>query len=453
MSSPTHTIDPDGEVIIILLNANSSFAQLDEDLITSPDFDIPMPLCDNAQNAPEVTEGSETPLEELNLTAKQRKAMKKKREKDRKSVMSLAALAMTSPNGESAAGDVPVEAPPAEEYPAEDVPAEVIPAEAPVAEEHLAEEPTAEAAEELTVKEAISEESFAEVAVHSCFRIQVSAKHLTFASPVFKKLLTGGWKESITYFQKGSVEITAETWDIDALMIVLQAIHGQHYLMPETLTLDMLAKVAVIADYYDCKNSLYLLKDKWIENLEEKVPTTVSRNLVLWLWIAWFFERSSQFKLSTCIAMSQSNSWIDSLGLPIPDNIIDTMNQSREKAIESLIVFLHETRDAFLDGPRGCSFECRSIMYGSLTKHMQSSNLLLPKPEAPFPGLNYGHLVQKAMSFTSPKWFESASTYSSYGSSYGTRIRHTCDDSSFESVFAILKDPFEGLELNRFTGP
>lgn len=30
----------------------------------------------------------------------------------------------------------------------------------------------------------------------------------------------------------------------------------------------------------------------------------------------------SQFKLSTSIAMSQSEGWIDMLGLPIPDNII-----------------------------------------------------------------------------------------------------------------------------------
>ena len=43
-------------------------------------------------------------------------------------------------------------------------------------------------------------------------RIQVSAKHLILASCVFKKLLTGGWKESVTYLQKGSVEITAESW-------------------------------------------------------------------------------------------------------------------------------------------------------------------------------------------------------------------------------------------------
>lgn len=52
----------------------------------------------------------------------------------------------------------------------------------------------------------------------------------------------------------------------------------------------MLAKIAVIADYYECREALYFLTDMWIKNVEEKIPTAVSRNLILWLWIAWFFS-------------------------------------------------------------------------------------------------------------------------------------------------------------------
>lgn len=42
----------------------------------------------------------------------------------------------------------------------------------------------------------------------------------------FLKKLTGGWKESITYLQKGLVEVIVESWDIEALIILLQAIHS-----------------------------------------------------------------------------------------------------------------------------------------------------------------------------------------------------------------------------------
>lgn len=96
--------------------------------------------------------------------------------------------------------------------------------------------------------------------------------------------------KSITYFQKGSVEVTAESWDIEVLLILLRTIHGQYYRIPRKLTLEMLAKIAVIADYYECREALYFLTDMWIKNVEEKIPTAVSRNLILWLWIAWFFS-------------------------------------------------------------------------------------------------------------------------------------------------------------------
>lgn len=105
----------------------------------------------------------------------------------------------------------------------------------PVMTERAAEEPA-----EIGIAEQLDE---------GCFRIQVSAKHLALASSVFKKILTGGWKESITYLQKGSVEITAGSWDIEALLIILRIIHCQSYGVPRKLTLEMLAKVAVLADY------------------------------------------------------------------------------------------------------------------------------------------------------------------------------------------------------------
>lgn len=271
MNSPTHTIDPDGEVIIILRNANSPFAQLAGNPFTSRDSDISPWFFGNTQSSHEVTEVSKFRFKPLELSLKEQPRKKKKKGKKRKSGTTMTALAFTSTNEEPATEEAADE-----KYPAE--------------------EPAAE--------EAAVEGDFAELPVHNCLRIQVSAKHLMFASPVFKKLLTGGWKESITYFQKGSVEVIAESWDIEALMILLRAIHGQYYRIPRKLTLEMLAKITVIADYYECREALYFLTDMWIKNVEEKMATAVSRDLILWLWVAWFFQLPSQFKLSTSIAMS-----------------------------------------------------------------------------------------------------------------------------------------------------
>jgi hypothetical protein len=115
------------------------------------------------------------------------------------------------------------------------------------------------------------------------FHIQESAKHLILASPVFRKLLSGGWKENVTFLQKGSVEITAEGWDIEAFLILLRAMHCQHNHIPQELTLEMLAKVAVLADYYRCKESVGILTYIWIKALKDTISYKYSRDLILWL--------------------------------------------------------------------------------------------------------------------------------------------------------------------------
>jgi hypothetical protein len=461
MDTSAYTIDPEGEVIIILRNANSPFAQAVGDPRTPPKFDFSQllyykPL--SSQGLTSVPRFSYKPLElSVKEQSEERKDKKKKRrdKKKRPAVEEIAAE-------EVAAEEVAAEEPTAEEPTAEEPTAEEPTAEEPTAEEPTAEEPTAEepAAEEPAAEEPVVEDPFAP----GSLRIQVSAKHLIFASPVFKTLLKGGWKESIAYSQKGSVEITAERWDVEALMIVLRAIHGQNNYLPRKLTLEMLAKVAVIADYYECRETLVFLADMWIEKVDEKIPPAAPRDLMLWIWIAWTFRLPYQFKSSTSIAMSESDSYIDSLGLPIPKNVIGediyilsncfktnliivTMNELREKAINDLIDLLDGTRQAFLRGTRGCRFECSSIMYGALT--IQSNDLLLSKPKWPFPNLSYKSLVQTIMAFRSPEWFDSASRYSNYG--YNNK--HNCPDASFASVFGPLEEFIQGLEQDHIASP
>lgn len=224
MNNPTHIIDPDGEVIIILRNANSLFAQTAEE-------------------------------------------------------MTLDKISHGLPKPESADGGSATD-------------------------EDAAEKQTREPMD------------------RSEFRIQVSAKHIMFASPVFKKTLTGGWKESITYLQKGSVEITADGWDSEAFLILLRAIHCQYNLIPKKVTLEMLAQIAAIADYYDCKDVLYIMTDIWIGSLEEGIPSKFSRDLILWVWVSWFFQRPYAFTTSTATAMSWSDRLINGQGFPIPDKVI-----------------------------------------------------------------------------------------------------------------------------------
>ncbi|KAL4957434.1 hypothetical protein BDW69DRAFT_201007 [Aspergillus filifer] len=279
---------------------------------------------------------------------------------------------------------------------------------------------------------------------YGTFRIQVSAKHLMLSSPVFEKILTEGFKESITYWQKGSVEIIAESWDILALGILLRAVHGQHSHVPRKLPLEMLTKVAVIAGYYECKEPISIYADIWINSLVGKIPATYSRDLILWLWVAWFFQLPEEFEKSTLIAMSHCHNAIASLGLPIPNNVMDLLNDRRQSLIDTLISKLHEAREAFFSRKKGCGFECSSIMLGALSMHLESNGLLAPRPTAPFLNQSYNDLAQKIIAFQSPNW-TSLRLYN-----YGL---HYCPASSFGVLFDVQNDKPKGLDLHALIPP
>ncbi|KAL4967484.1 uncharacterized protein BDV14DRAFT_188272 [Aspergillus stella-maris] len=178
------------------------------------------------------------------------------------------------------------------------------------------------ASEEQTAEYPIEPELICEPLGEICFRIKVSAKHLIFASSVFKNMLTGGWEESIDYLQKGSVEITAESWDINMFTILLRIIHCKSSRIRRQLDLQSLAKIAVLADYCDCKEAIELAAVIWIKALKGSVSETYSRNLVLWLWVSWYSRLPSQFIEATSTAMSWCDNAISNLGLPIPESVI-----------------------------------------------------------------------------------------------------------------------------------
>lgn len=415
----THTIDPDGEVMIILRNANAPFAELCDDQDAISEMLAQEATVEEENHLQSQIETADDAAEDdwegfsSSFSVKQPKIIRKKKKAKKKSRSFSTVEAAVRP------ADQP------EPPPEHDLEPEPEPEPEPESEPEL--EPEHEPVDEFTQ----------EIDQHQSVHIQVSAKHLMLASPVFKSMLTGSWKESVTFskLQKGYIEITTESWDVDAFLILLNIVHCQFNHVPHKLDLETLAKVAVIADYYKCKEVVRFFSNIWIEALDGEYPKEYSRDLILRLWIAWFFRLSSQFRSVTSIAMSHSGGFISNLGLPIPDRVIDKMNLRRQEAIESIICELYEKQEAFLSGTRGCGFECRSIMYGALSKHMQSTGLLSPKPMAPFLRMNYNQLVQKVRSFKSPQWCRSSYT------------PHSCKDDNFRYLFPSLDDKFDGFDL------
>ena len=161
-----------------------------------------------------------------------------------------------------------------------------------------------------------------------CPRIRASAKHLTLASPVFKSLLLGGWKESSSFLDKGSTELTVSGWDLEAFLVFLRVIHCRNKEVPREVSLELLAKIAVLVDYYACKDALDFFAGVWFESREVSIHR--HRDLMLWLCIVWVFQKPEEFQKLTALVILDSKTSISGLGLPLPAKLISTSIRSRQ---------------------------------------------------------------------------------------------------------------------------
>jgi hypothetical protein len=152
--------------------------------------------------------------------------------------------------------------------------------------------------------------------------MRVSSSHLALASPYFKRMLRGGWKEGHTLRSDGGVHLDVKEWDHEALLILMNIIHGHTRKVPRLVSLEVLAKIAVLVDYYECVEVVEVFSDMWINQLEKQPPRIYSRDLILWICISWVFRLSKQFTVATRIALKQSRGPIQTLGLPIPGGVV-----------------------------------------------------------------------------------------------------------------------------------
>ncbi|KAL4931624.1 uncharacterized protein BDV17DRAFT_288690 [Aspergillus undulatus] len=74
---------------------------------------------------------------------------------------------------------------------------------------------------------------------------------LTLGSPASDRMLKGNWNEGHELRGNGFIELVVEGWDVKALLVVFYVLHSDHWKIPRVVNVELLAKIAVIADYYN----------------------------------------------------------------------------------------------------------------------------------------------------------------------------------------------------------
>ncbi|KAF2872728.1 hypothetical protein BDV95DRAFT_492143 [Massariosphaeria phaeospora] len=248
---------------------------------------------------------------------------------------------------------------------------------------------------------------------------RVSSHHLMLASPWFERALTRkGWTESTRDKTDGLYYISAEDWDAEAFLVLMNILHLRSAKIPRTVTLDMLAKIGVIVDYYECAAVIEIWVERWLPKVKEEVtvPGVYCRDLILWIWVSWVFELPAQFKEATQVAIRESDETIRTLELPIPTMISSMIDNNRSTAMEFIINQLHALLDTYRNVDYMCdrrltrgsdsqtAAQCASMLSGALTRNLHHFGLLSPRPEVPFVGQSYYSLVEKIMGVDTPKW-------------------------------------------------
>ncbi|KAK8075647.1 hypothetical protein PG997_010310 [Apiospora hydei] len=148
----------------------------------------------------------------------------------------------------------------------------------------------------------------------NAIRFRLSTKHLD--------IIRGGEKE-------GNVStIEASGWDPDALLILMEIIHGRHRGVPRRPGLEKIAKIAVLVDYYGCHEVVECSAERWTELLKDTRPKQYGRDLVLWLAICYVFYRPNIFWNLTRVAIKDSRGPIQTLKLSYHSRRQDALNQT-----------------------------------------------------------------------------------------------------------------------------
>ncbi|KXH37002.1 hypothetical protein CSIM01_00066 [Colletotrichum simmondsii] len=453
MSEETFQIDPNGDVILVLRNPNAPFAVWDTSLCSGeesatkhgPTVDTLGLFCNTPKfqfhvNDPwrwnkVLQDEPESTLPDVNDdwgTLRSRKAAKKKKNKVKKSLL-FEDLPEAPPNGDHEVPSVDfISAGPSES--SVNHASAFLEAEEATEVTEAYEEPHPEVSRESEPEADLATEP--EAPNEPIARYLVSSRHLALASRYFSAKLSGSWKEAAVKHIDGCYHMDATDWDSEALLILMKVIHGKTRSVPRQMDLEMLAKLAVLVDYYDCHEVIEIYCPAWIGHLRNKLPVDYGRDMVLWLLISHVFQQDDIFQQMTQVAVLKSAGPVRTMELPIPSSLVgkvsafdslfivaeivaELVDWRRQDAVEFILEVLHRLLDSFRNETAGCSFECSSILLGALTKEMDKHTLLNPKPAKPYSGYSIVDTEKIVRAFRSPVW--------SSDFSYRHSAKHSCN--------------------------
>ncbi|KAI1355166.1 hypothetical protein F5Y01DRAFT_311084 [Xylaria sp. FL0043] len=233
------------------------------------------------------------------------------------------------------------------------------------------------------------------------WQFKASSKHLSLASTYIKKMMAEPGNET---HDDGLVHWAFSGFDVDAISIILSVIHGLNRRVPRTVSLAMLAQIALVVDYLDCHEVMELYASIWVDHIGDTIKNPSREDWDGWISVAGVFHNAPILKRWTRVAIIQKLNGAPSLELPILAKAYDLIEQRRQEHLDKIVscVYTHLDR---LSEQKACSVECDAILLGTLIRQLRANSLPSVRPSRPYEGLSFNSMVNTIKGLTVPEWY------------------------------------------------
>ncbi|KAI6779263.1 uncharacterized protein J7T54_000993 [Emericellopsis cladophorae] len=276
-------------------------------------------------------------------------------------------------------------------------------------------------------------------------RMRLSSRHLILASDYFHSALTKGFAESVSASGDFAHVVRAENMNPEAFRLVMSIVHGQSHQVPRKISLDLLAKVAVVVDYYKLHKAVDFFFQVWVEQIESPATWQYGADFLLRLLVSCIFQEKEMFQKLTRVYLLHSRGPIHHLDLPPLALIRDALEKARQDLVSKAIGQVHALLRSFYKHEPPCSFNCAAFQLGLLAKGLHELGLHDPPPQVPFDGFSFDAIQSGVERIHAPRYTGELGLVQ--GSvSFNGRHRHECDlTNKIKPIFQHLRDSTQGL--------
>ncbi|KAK2936938.1 hypothetical protein FoTM2_000154 [Fusarium oxysporum f. sp. vasinfectum] len=216
---------------------------------------------------------------------------------------------------------------------------------------------------------------------HVEVHMRVSSRHLIFASRTFRAMLEGPWKEGTHH-----------------------SIHGRHHGIPTKITDGLLTRIAIIVDYYECRQAIHFNYEVWAHG--KTLPSELCNAALLWLHVSWVFHDENRFRIAARLFVRFSIGAYDFKTHDLPvSGVLDLLDGIRRTLINTVSEALDSLEQHMIDED-GCDYfkdpDCTTIVLGILVRERHMITNLDPPLVAPFDGCSLHKILRRISRFRTP---------------------------------------------------